>query len=41
LLFKKNRKYVLQEEEYGKHPLVPGAVIDLPTPAEIKAFRQF
>lgn len=41
LLYKKNRKYVLQEEEYGKHPLVPGVVIDLPTPAEIKAFRQF
>ncbi len=41
LLFKKNKKYVLQEEEYGKHPLVPGVVIDLPTPAEIKAFRQF
>lgn len=41
LLYKKNKKYVLQEEEYGKHPLVPGVVIDLPTPAEIKAFRQF
>lgn len=41
LLFKKNKKYVLQEEEYGKHPLVPGVVIDLPTPAEIKAYRQF
>ncbi|MBA4076317.1 MAG: hypothetical protein C0508_14835, partial [Cyanobacteria bacterium PR.023] len=33
LLYKKNKKYVLQEEEYGKHPLVPGVVIDLPTPA--------
>ena len=41
LLFKKNKKYVLPEEEYGRHPLVPGVVIDLPTPAEIKAFRQF
>lgn len=41
LLYKKNKMYVLQEEEYGKHPLVPGVVIDLPTPAEIKAFRQF
>lgn len=41
LLFKKNKKYVLPEEEYGRHPLVAGVVIDLPTPAEIKAFRQF
>lgn len=41
LLFKKNKKYVLPEEEYGRHPLVTGVVIDLPTPAEIKAFRQF
>ncbi|MBP9094744.1 hypothetical protein KBI23_27240 [bacterium] len=41
LLFKKNKKYVLPEEEYGRHPLVVGVVIDLPTPAEIKAFRQF
>ncbi|MFA6211912.1 MAG: hypothetical protein WCT03_19890 [Candidatus Obscuribacterales bacterium] len=41
LLFKKNKKFVLPEEEYGRHPLVAGVVIDLPTPAEIKAFRQF
>lgn len=41
LLFRKNKKYVLPEEEYGRHPLVAGVVIDLPTPAEIKAFRQF
>lgn len=40
LLYEKNRKYVLPEVEYGIHPFIEGAVIDLPTPAEISAFRQ-
>ncbi len=40
LLYGKNRKYVLSEIAYGVHPFLEGAVIDLPTPAEIAAFRQ-
>ncbi len=40
LLYGKNRKYVLPEVAYGVHPFLEGAVIDLPTPAEIAAFRQ-
>ncbi|CAN5249699.1 hypothetical protein BH11CYA1_BH11CYA1_35220 [soil metagenome] len=41
LLFSKNKQHVLPEVEYGRHPLVVGVVIDLPSPAEIKAFRGF
>jgi hypothetical protein len=41
LIFKKNRKYVLPEVDYGVHPLLAGVVIDLPTPKEIAEFRQF
>jgi hypothetical protein len=39
LLFEKNKEYVLAEQRYGVHDLMPGATIELPSPAEIARFR--
>jgi len=40
LLFNLNRRFILPEEQYGVHPLMVGAIIQLPTPQDILKFRQ-